>query len=43
MVGNLNNVNKIMRDSFVIGLHQALTEEMMDYTLSKFEEFLKRL
>ena len=43
VVGNLNNVDKIMRDSFVIGLHQALTEEMMDYTLSKFEEFLKRL
>lgn len=43
VVGNLDNVNKIMRDSFVIGLHQALTEEMIDYTLGKFEEFLKRL
>lgn len=41
VVGELKGVEKITRDSFVVGLHQQITTGMMDYMLSVFENFLK--
>lgn len=41
VVGKLTNTDKIMRDSFVIGCHQGMTDEMVDYLCSSFDEFLK--
>lgn len=41
VVGTLANTDKIMRDSFVIGCHQGLTDEMIDYVCDTFDTFLK--
>jgi len=42
IVGKLTNADKIMRDSFVIGCHQGLTDEMIDYICRIFDEFLDK-
>ncbi|OGY63381.1 MAG: hypothetical protein A3B92_01920 [Candidatus Harrisonbacteria bacterium RIFCSPHIGHO2_02_FULL_42_16] len=42
VVGDLTNADKIMRDSLVIGAHQGMTAEMVDYVKATFEEFLKK-
>jgi len=42
VVGDLTNADKIMRDSLVIGAHQGMTAEMVDYVKVTFEEFLKK-
>ena len=42
VVGKLTNADKIMKDTFVIGCHHGLTDEMVDYVYSSFESFLKR-
>jgi len=39
VIGELRNVDKIMRDSFVIGVHQQIDREILDYMLSVFNDF----
>lgn len=39
-IGNLENANKILKDSFFIGLYPGITQEKIDYVLGKFREFL---
>nr|NQU92160.1 DegT/DnrJ/EryC1/StrS family aminotransferase [Bacteroidota bacterium] len=41
VVGELTNADKIMKDSFVIGCHPGLTDEMIDYVCGVFDEFMK--
>lgn len=38
--GRLDNTDAVMNNTFWIGLHPALSEEMLDYSASKIEEFL---
>jgi CDP-6-deoxy-D-xylo-4-hexulose-3-dehydrase len=38
--GNLNNTDLIMKNTFWIGVQPALTEEMMDFSVSRIESFL---
>lgn len=38
--GDLKNSDRIMADTFWIGLHPALTENMLDYSASKIEGYL---
>lgn len=38
----LFNTNTIMRDSFWIGVYPGITDEMIDYTLSTFDKFMKQ-
>ena len=39
-VGDLKNTDYIMHNSFWIGVYPALTREMLDYVVSKIENFL---
>lgn len=39
--GELTNSDLIMRQSFLIGCHHGLTDEMLDYVFSVFEQYLK--
>jgi len=41
IVGSLVNADKIMKDTFVIGCHHGLTDEMISYVCKVFEDFLK--
>ncbi len=38
--GSLTNTDIVMHDSFWVGLHPGLTEEMLDFTVTKIENFL---
>ena len=38
--GELKNSDRVMNDTFWIGVQPALTEEMLDYSASKIENFL---
>ena len=40
VVGKLTNADKIMKDTFVIGCHHGLTDEMIDYIGKVFDDFL---
>jgi len=40
--GELKNSDKIMRDSFFIGVYPGITEEEIKYILLKFKEFIKK-
>lgn len=40
VVGKLINADKIMKDTFVIGCHHGLTDEMIDYICFVFEDFV---
>ncbi len=40
IVGNLENTDRIMKDTFFVGVYPGMTKERMDYMLSKFHEFL---
>jgi CDP-6-deoxy-D-xylo-4-hexulose-3-dehydrase len=40
VVGDLRNANKIMNDSFFLGVYPGIDEEKMNYILEKTEEFL---
>ena len=40
VVGKLTNADKIMKDTFVIGAHHGLTEEMVNYVCDTFKNFL---
>jgi len=42
VVGTLNNADKVMQDSFVIGAHHGMTTEMVDYVKEIFTSFLKK-
>jgi CDP-6-deoxy-D-xylo-4-hexulose-3-dehydrase len=39
VVGGLENTDKIMRDTFWIGVYPGLTEEMIGYVLEQFDAF----
>ncbi|MBN6046138.1 lipopolysaccharide biosynthesis protein RfbH [Citrobacter sp. ku-bf4] len=39
VVGELTNTDRIMNQTFWIGIYPGLTEEHLDYVISKFEEF----
>jgi CDP-6-deoxy-D-xylo-4-hexulose-3-dehydrase len=38
--GGLKNSDRVMNDTFWIGVQPALTEEMLDYSAAKIENFL---
>lgn len=40
--GRLNNSEKIMRDTFFLGIYPGITDEMMNYVCDKVEEFMKK-
>jgi len=42
IVGKLDNSNKIMENTFFIGVWPGLTDEMLDYVIEKFAEFMKK-
>ncbi|EPA4741869.1 lipopolysaccharide biosynthesis protein RfbH, partial [Salmonella enterica subsp. enterica serovar Enteritidis] len=39
VVGELTNTDRIMNQTFWIGIYPGLTTEHLDYVVSKFEEF----
>ena len=41
--GNLINTDKIMNQSFWIGVYPGLNEEMLEYVVNQFEEFIKKI
>lgn len=41
VVGSLENTDKIMHDSFWIGVYPGLTKEMLDYTINTISDYLK--
>lgn len=41
--GKLTNSDEIMKNSFFIGVYPGINQEMIDYVLSKFDEFFKTL
>lgn len=43
VVGGLKNSDKIMKDTFFIGVYPGMTEEKMDYISQKIDEFIKSL
>lgn len=40
--GNLKGSDRIMSDTFFIGVYPGLTSQMIDYALARFTEFFKR-
>jgi CDP-6-deoxy-D-xylo-4-hexulose-3-dehydrase len=42
IVGKLENCDKIMKDSFFIGVYPGIDEEKMTYVVSKVEEFMRK-
>ena len=43
VVGNLKNADKIMEDSFFLGVYPGIDEEKMNFVIKKTEEFLAKL
>lgn len=41
--GKLDNANKILRDSFFLGVYPGISEEMMDYTIETIDQFMSRV
>jgi CDP-6-deoxy-D-xylo-4-hexulose-3-dehydrase len=41
IVGELNNTNKVMNDSFWVGVYPGMSEEMLDYMILKITELLE--
>ncbi|MDO8557215.1 MAG: aminotransferase class I/II-fold pyridoxal phosphate-dependent enzyme [Candidatus Jorgensenbacteria bacterium] len=41
-IGNLENSQHILENSFLIGLHHGLTQLMLEYVADTFEKFLKK-
>lgn len=41
--GDLTNTDRIMNDTFWIGVYPGLTHEMLDYILTVFDEFISNL
>lgn len=42
-VGKLENSDRVMKSSFFIGVHPGLTEEMLNYMIEAFEEFIRKV
>ncbi|HVA66152.1 MAG TPA: lipopolysaccharide biosynthesis protein RfbH [Elusimicrobiota bacterium] len=42
-IGDLKNTDKVMKDTFWIGVYPGLTEPMLDHVLAVFAEFVKKL
>jgi CDP-6-deoxy-D-xylo-4-hexulose-3-dehydrase len=42
IASDLKNTDYVMNNTFFIGLYPGITDEMIDYTMSKVEEFLRR-
>lgn len=42
VIGTLANSDLAMTNTFFIGVYPGISDEMLDYVLEKFEEFLKR-
>jgi CDP-6-deoxy-D-xylo-4-hexulose-3-dehydrase len=40
--GSLDNTNRVMRDTFFIGVYPGLTDEMIGFVLEVFEQFFQR-
>ncbi|NWF87004.1 lipopolysaccharide biosynthesis protein RfbH [Candidatus Bathyarchaeota archaeon] len=43
VVGKLENSDRVMKSSFFIGVHPGLTEEMLNYMIETFEEFIRKV
>ncbi len=43
VVGKLTNADKIMKDTFVIGCHHGMTENMLEHIRETFDEFFAKL
>jgi len=43
VVGKLKNADKVMKDSFFLGVYPGIDEEKMNFILEKTEEFLTKL
>ena len=41
VIGELKNTNKIMEDSFWIGVYPGITKENLDYIISKINTFIE--
>ncbi len=41
IVGSLDSSTRLIKDSFFIGVYPGITDEMLDYMISKFKEFFK--
>lgn len=41
IVGGLDNTDRVMNDLFWIGVYPGLTKEMIDYILTKFQNFME--
>lgn len=41
IVGNLENTERVMNNLFWIGVYPGLTEEMINYILLKFRNFME--
>lgn len=41
VVGNLTNTDRIMNDSFWIGVYPGMTDEMLEYMIDKIHEFIE--
>jgi CDP-6-deoxy-D-xylo-4-hexulose-3-dehydrase len=42
VIGKLENSNRAMTSSFFIGVHPGLTENMINYMINTFEEFMRK-
>jgi CDP-6-deoxy-D-xylo-4-hexulose-3-dehydrase len=42
VAGKLANTDRVMRDSFWIGVYPGLTDEMINYILNTFYNFVER-
>ena len=42
IVGNLENTDKIMNQTFWVGIYPSITEEMLIYLANKIEKFIKK-
>ena len=41
--GELKNSNKILRDSFFLGVYPGITEEMMDYVIKTLDDYMGKI
>jgi len=42
VAGSLKNADYVLEHTFFVGVYPGITEEMSDYMIARFEEFLKR-
>ena len=41
-IGDLKNTDKVMNDTFFIGVYPGITDEMVEYILNIFDQFFQR-